>query len=76
MTDPVSAFATLQSAMLEGWFRTAHSMTECWRRSCDAQLFLLNSAGRHRSQAEIPSGPSLTDKYGRRCHDIDPERDV
>ena len=76
MTDPITAFVTLQSAMIEGWFRSAQAMSSCWRRSCDAQLCMLTAATHHRWHAESPSGPSLTDKYGRRCHDIDPERDV
>ncbi len=75
MVDPIKAWATLQMGALEGWAKSVGCVLNYWRHCLDLQGRFLREMPR-RCQAEIATGPSLTDKYGRRAHDIDPERDV
>lgn len=77
MADPYKSFADLQLAMFQAWGAVATGTCEYWRHCLDMQQqFLRHTAAHQRDHVEIASGPSFTDKYGRRCHDIDPERDV
>lgn len=71
-------FTELQRAWLEAWANGARSMIEGWRHIFEMQQKFLTSAAEqhHRYRTEISDGPSFTDKYGKRAHDIDPERDV
>jgi hypothetical protein len=51
---------------------------EFWLRLLDTQMRALGVAHpeERRTHDEIARGATLTDHYGRREHDIDPERDV
>jgi hypothetical protein len=75
MADPFKNWASVQSAALEGWANSVQHMFSCWQHCFDVQQHFLRES-RKRSHVEISDGPSLTDKYGKRSHDIDPERDV
>lgn len=77
MSDPYKGLAEFQMAMLVGWTNAFRHTLTYWRHCVDVQRhFLEHATGQHRSHVEISEGPSFTDKYGRRAHDIDPERDV
>jgi hypothetical protein len=75
MTDPFKNVLEMQSAMLEGWLSSCRHAMQCWQRWADMQGHFLHHAS-HRGKLEIAKGPSFTDHYGKRSHDIDPERDV
>lgn len=77
MVDPVKNIAEYQTAWVQAWMAGTRHAFEMWRHMLDLQQsFLAQAARQHRDHVEIASGPSFTDKYGKRAHDIDPERDV
>jgi hypothetical protein len=77
MHDPFRNFTQTQIAFLDGWASGTRHILEAWRHMIDLQEHFLHRAmEHHRTHIEIAEGPSLTDKYGRRAHDIDVERDV
>lgn len=76
MLDPFKSYSDLQYAMLEGWSNSLRHAFQCWGHWVGMQEQFLQKASFHRTHVEISRGPSFTDKYGRRSHDIDPERDV
>lgn len=75
MVDPYKNLVSMQTAVMEGWVNSARHVFECWRHCLDVQQSFLHDSHR-RCSVVISEGPSLTDKYGKRSHDIDPERDV
>jgi hypothetical protein len=77
MNDPFKQMLNMQAAMLQGWTKAAQQVLLYWEHMADLQEKLVHTpADKQRNHVEIASGPSLTDKYGKRSHDIDPERDV
>lgn len=77
MVDPLKHLNEMQAACFRACVAMCRHNLEMWRHMVDLQhKFLHHAVEQHRSRVEIATGPSLTDKYGRRAHDIDPERDV
>lgn len=77
MADPYKNFTEIQTAWLQAWANSVQSMFQCWRHMYDVQqTFLKHVEKHHRDHLEIASGASFLDKYGKRSHDIDPERDL
>jgi hypothetical protein len=77
MADPFKGFSEFQTAWLKAWMNSAQSMGALFQHMLDTQQKFLGQAVKyHRDHVEIATGPALTDKYGKRAHDIDPERDV
>ncbi len=77
MNDPLSTLFALQKAMLDGWMTSSNQIMQHWQRVFELQENLLHQTTRFvRNHVEIDDGPSFTGKYGKRHHDIDPERDV
>ncbi|MBC7951886.1 MAG: hypothetical protein H7Z12_08745 [Rhodospirillaceae bacterium] len=77
MADPYKNLSAMQTAWMQAWANSAQQMFQCWQHVFNMQQgFLKHADIHHREHVEIASGASLTDKYGKRSHDIDPERDV
>lgn len=77
MVDPMKNFNEYQAAWMQAWMAGARNAVDMWRHMVGLQQdFLVQAAKHHRDHVEIASGASFTDKYGKRAHDIDPERDV
>ncbi|MBI2242260.1 MAG: hypothetical protein HYU59_15845 [Magnetospirillum gryphiswaldense] len=77
MADPFKAIAELQNAWFKAWLNSTQSMGHLTQHLLEMQQKMLSHAVKYqRDHIEIATGPSLTDKYGKRAHDIDPERDV
>lgn len=76
MVDPMKNLNEYQAAWIQAWMAVTRHAVDMWRHMVEMQQTLLVHAARHRDHVEIASGPSFTDKYGKRAHDIDPERDV
>jgi hypothetical protein len=77
MADPYKDLSELQHAWLQAWANSVQHALECWQHVFDLQQnFVRNAQEQHRNHIEIACGPSFLDKYGKRAHDIDPERDV
>lgn len=77
MANSYKDFSTVHAAWLEMWATSAQHMFQCWRHMFELQQnFLKQAQEHHRSHIEIASGASFLDRYGKRAHDIDPERDV
>lgn len=77
MADPFNAFTEFQNAWFRAWANYANSFGHVARHMLDLQQKFLHHAVKYqRDHVEIATGASLTDKYGKRAHDIDPERDV
>ncbi|MGE5537582.1 MAG: hypothetical protein ACM33T_00320 [Solirubrobacterales bacterium] len=74
--DPLKTMAEFQKAWMEAWSNATRQTFELWRHMFELQHHFIHRATHHRSHVEISDGPSFTDKYGKRSHDIDPERDV
>lgn len=75
--NPYKDLNALQSAWMEAWSTSFQHVFQCWRHMFELQQNFLKHAQEHqRSHIEIASGASFLDRYGRRSHDIDPERDV
>lgn len=75
--DPLKTMVELQRIWLEAWASGSRQVFDVWRHMFDVQQhFLKKAAEHHRRHIEISDGPSFTDKYGKRAHDIDPERDL
>jgi hypothetical protein len=75
MTDPFKAVAEMQLAMLQAWANVAQGTCRYLGHCAELQQRFFAQYP-HRSHIDIAQGPSLTEKYGKRAHDIDPERDV
>ncbi|MGE5504606.1 MAG: hypothetical protein ACM31L_09300 [Actinomycetota bacterium] len=75
MTDPMKAFAEIQLALLQAWANTAQGACRYLQHCAEIQQRFFTQHP-HRTHIEIAKGPSLTEKYGKRAHDIDPEKDV
>lgn len=77
MADPFKAFTEFQNAWLQAWMASAQSMGRVVQHVFEMQQKFLGHAVKYqRDHIEIATGASLTDHYGKRAHDIDPERDV
>jgi hypothetical protein len=77
MVDPLKNLSEMQTAWFQAWAAATRHSLEMWRHTVDMQHNFLHHAAKHtRGHVEIATGASLTDKYGKRSHDIDPERDV
>ena len=78
MADPFfKAFSELQTAWFKSWLSATQSFGVVVQHMLDMQHKMLRHAVKYqRDHVEIATGPALTDKYGKRAHDIDPERDV
>lgn len=77
MVDPLKNISEMQMAWFQAWASATRHGLEMWQHAINLQHnFLHQAAKHHRDHVEIATGASLTDKYGRRAHDIDPERDV
>ncbi|MCR6632709.1 MAG: hypothetical protein NVV74_23190 [Magnetospirillum sp.] len=75
--NPYRSLTDLQTAWLEAWVTSAQHVFQCWRHMAELQQHFLQQAQQHhRNHVEIACGASFLDKYGRRAHDIDPERDI
>lgn len=67
----------IQYAWLRAASAAAGSGIRAYAHWLDLQSrFLCQALKYQRSHIEIATGAALTDKYGKRAHDIDPERDV
>lgn len=77
MADPFKAFSEFQTAWFRAWLSAAQSYGAVFGHLLDMQGKMLHHVQKYqRDHVEIATGPALTDKYGKRVHDIDPERDV
>ncbi|HLO75087.1 MAG TPA: hypothetical protein VK196_01365 [Magnetospirillum sp.] len=77
MANPYRSITDLQTAWLEAWTNSAQHVFQCWSHMFELQQnFLKHAQQHHRDHVEIARGASFLDKYGKRAHDIDPERDV
>lgn len=77
MANPYKGLTDLQTVWLEAWATSAQHVFQCWRHMAEIQHGLFKHAEQHgRRTIQIATGASFLDKYGRRSHDIDPERDV
>jgi anti-sigma regulatory factor (Ser/Thr protein kinase) len=77
MANPYKDLSSFQAAWMEAWANSVQHAFQCWRHMFELQQnFLQHAEKHHRSHIEIASGASFMDRYGRRSHDIDPERDV
>lgn len=79
--DPMKMMAEYQQAWIQAWTNGSKHCFDMWQRMIDLQQQMVEkamqqAAAHHRTHVEISDGPSFTDKYGKRAHDIDPERDV
>jgi len=77
MSAPVKSIFELQVVALQTMTVATMQMADFWVRMFATQMQALGIAQPdRRTHDEIARGASLTDHYGRREHDIDPERDV
>ncbi len=77
MADPFKTYTEFQQAWLKAWLSSAQSVQHVMTHMLEMQQkFLSHAAKYQRDHVEIATGAALTDKYGKRAHDIDPERDV
>lgn len=77
MADPFKAIAEFQNAWFKAWLNSTQSVGGMFQHFLEMQQKMFTHAVKYqRDHIEIATGPSLTDKYGKRAHDIDPERDV
>ncbi|MBI2236646.1 MAG: hypothetical protein HYU60_06830 [Magnetospirillum sp.] len=76
MADPFKTLVEMQTAMFEAWSNSARHVFLYWKHWVEVQEHFVSKAVYHRTRVEIARGPSFTDKYGKRAHDIDPEKDV
>lgn len=77
MANPYKNLNNLQSAWLSAWSVSAQQVFQCWCHLFELQKTFVTHAQEHqRNHVEIACGASFLDHYGRRAHDIDPERDV
>jgi hypothetical protein len=75
--NPYKSLNDLQTVWLDSWTAAFQHMFHCWQHMAELQQnFLRQAHQHHRDHIEIACGASFLDKYGRRAHDIDPERDV
>lgn len=76
-TDPIKTVTDMQRAWMDAWAVQSQAAVTLWTHLLDMQQsFFKHASAHHRTHVELPDGPSFTDKYGKRAHDIDPERDV
>jgi hypothetical protein len=71
----MKALATLQTGYLEGCCSLVQHQLAYWRHCFDVQARFMQEPHKRR-QTVVARGPAWTDHYGRRAHDIDPERDL
>jgi hypothetical protein len=77
MNAPMKSVFDLQMGALQTMTVAMTQMAEFWVRMFQTQMQALGMAQPdRRTHDEIAHGATLTDHYGRREHDIDPERDV
>ena len=77
MSAPMKSIFDLQLVALQTMTVAMTQAFEFWLRVLDTQMRALGAAHPdRRTHDEIAHGATLTDHYGRREHDIDPERDV
>ncbi|MEO5336670.1 MAG: hypothetical protein H7841_07235 [Magnetospirillum sp. WYHS-4] len=83
MYNPWSSYVRFHQSILEGMGGMAKIMMESYLRLARQQQEVLMKTFDHRRAEDgkakpsvVPSGPDLTDHYGRRSRDIDVEKDV
>jgi hypothetical protein len=77
MNAPMKSVFDMQFAVLQTMTVALTQVLEFWARAFEMQIGLLGAAAPdRRTHDEIAHGPTLTDHYGKREHDIDPEHDV
>ena len=77
MVDPVKVLTQYQVAWFQAWLSVTQGFARMAQHLVEEQSrFLCHAAKCQRTHVEIATGAALTDKYGRRAGDIDPERDV
>lgn len=77
MNAPMKSVFDMQLMAVQTMSAAFAQALEFWSRMFEVQMGSLRvAAGDRRTHAEIAKGPALTDHYGKREHDIDPERDV
>lgn len=77
MTAPTKSFFELQLVALQTMTVAMTEAFEFWRSLLEVQMRASGSPHPdRRTHDEIAQGATLTEHYGRREHDIDPERDV
>lgn len=77
MNAPIKSMFDLQQAALQTMTVAFTQVFEFWARMIEMQMGHLGAPTRERrSHDEIAHGAALTDHYGKREHDIDPEHDV
>jgi hypothetical protein len=77
MSTPGKSIFELQAVAAQTMMVAMTQMADFWVRMFATQMQALGMAQPdRRTHNEIAHGASLTDHYGRREHDIDPERDV
>ncbi|MBK7792817.1 MAG: hypothetical protein IPJ62_10050 [Betaproteobacteria bacterium] len=77
MNAPIKSIFDLQQAALQAMTVAFAQVFEFWARMFEMQMGHPGAPTRERrSHAEIAHGATLTDHYGKREHDIDPEHDV
>lgn len=77
MSAPMKSIFDLQLVALQTMTVAMTQAFEFWLRLFEIQMRALGATQPdRRTHDEIAHGASLTDHYGRREHDIDPERDV
>lgn len=75
--NPYKDIGDLQAAWLSAWTVSAQQVFQCWRHMFELQQSVLKQTAEHqRDHIEIATGASFLDRYGKRSHDIDPEKDV
>ena len=83
MTDHWTHLFRLQRTALESMMGFTRMMTDSYLHLLQQQQAVINRAFEPRRAEDVrakpkvvPDGAELTDRYGRRCHDIDVEKDV
>lgn len=77
MSAPMKSIFDLQLVALQTMTVAMKETFEFWRRLLEVQMRAPGAPHPdRRTHDEIAQGATLTDHYGRRGHDIDPERDV
>lgn len=73
MESLITDLIRIQLSLAEGWITVINHGWRCWQNLAVANLELLQHPAFHRWHDVVPRGPSWTDHYGRRSHDIDVE---
>ncbi len=80
MLDPITLSLNVQKASVEATSSATQLLLRNYMKMIDQQNRLIHTALGRRSEDSKKakhykhSGPTLTDHYGNRCHDVDVER--